>query len=99
MSDAATARRDIRLSEVGQAIHARHIETPISQAVVLGHDEDAAEASESLECEGFDSAPVNRDGDIVGIFDRNRAHEARTVGEAMRMLWPGVLLTANTPLP
>ena len=99
MTERPPGQRDIRLSEVGRAIHARHIETPLTDAFILNFDDNVTEVRAHLEQQGFDSAPVRHAGSIVGIFDRKAASDAVVVGNAMRSLWPGVLITANTPLP
>jgi len=42
---------------------------------------------------------VQEDGKIVGIVDRVPAQRGGTVSDQMRSLWPGLLITADTPLP
>lgn len=90
---------DVRLSEISQAVQVRHIATPLSRATMFDASRPMRGATTEMEQFGYDSAPVQEDGRIVGIVDRAPAQPEGTVREHMRSLWPGLLITADTPLP
>lgn len=80
---------DVRLSEISQAVQVRHIATPLGRATMFDANSPVREATTMLEDLGYDSAPVQESGKIVGIIDRVPAQLEGTVSDHMRSLWPG----------
>lgn len=56
--------------EIASAIRTRHLLTPMSRVVSYPTDVSCAAVADFLGTEGFDTAPVTRDGQICGYVRR-----------------------------
>jgi len=85
------------LSEIHQAIRARHLCIPFDRVLTVSPDDNAAAAAHELAAVGYDNAPVLDDGDVVGVFSREGWFVgAGTVEKAMHRRQLQQVVTADT---
>lgn len=82
----------------GTSIQARHIAIPIEHALRSRTDESLDSAVEKLAPDYWCAPVVGEHERIVGVFDRRAAASARCVGDAMRPLDSGLLVSSDTSL-
>ena len=90
----------LRYDDIAKAITARHLATPLLDAMTTRPDETAITAAARLRSHAFDQAPVMADGQVAGwvLTTDLEASPARTVRRVMRRLTPSSLVSADAPV-
>ena len=82
-------------------IRARQLARPLGTAFTLEPDDDAWDSARRMRGHQFDSAPVVSEGVPVGVFETiaaRRSDVVVTVGQSMRPLTAGLVVSSEMPL-
>jgi len=84
------------LADIGKAVRARHVATPMSELLTVAPNDSAAESAERLRARQFDFAPAVEESRVQGIFSVADATDG-TVADRMAPVQHDDLVAADTP--
>lgn len=85
-------------SEVASVLTVRHLVTPIQYLEGFEPEDDAQRAAHFLEAQGYDAAPVWRDGVPLGRAWRAALGGGGLVGDHLERISPSYVISASAPI-